>query len=266
MKKEQILDLINTIPPDLVEEADVQLPVKRRMPKLARAGLIAACLCLALIGTAAAANYFGVRLVDKNNASYMQGGIAYVPYDSLSEELRTIIEEADGKVVTQSAPSWQAAEALIGIDLMNNPVLDAASAHNHYIISNGVKGCFLVASDRYEIRTNGRFELGDVDIGVESHIFTEYRKDVQEDWDETFSSRRFSDNSEVSQDTYTAPSGLTAQILLAHTPRTDFSDSFYCYGSFSLNGIPTVVECESNTSMEEARTTLYQILDGFILS
>lgn len=55
MKKEQVLELMNAIPPDLIEEADIQAPAKRRRPKAVRAGLIAACLCAALVGTAFAA-------------------------------------------------------------------------------------------------------------------------------------------------------------------------------------------------------------------
>ena len=56
MKKEDVLNLMTDLPPDLIEEADFDAPAKRRLPKLARMGLIAACLCLALLGTAFAAN------------------------------------------------------------------------------------------------------------------------------------------------------------------------------------------------------------------
>lgn len=55
MKKEQIFELMNAVPPDLVEEADTQAPVKRRFSKGVRGALIAACLCLALVGTTFAA-------------------------------------------------------------------------------------------------------------------------------------------------------------------------------------------------------------------
>lgn len=67
MKNEQVLEWMNAIPPDLIEEADVQAPAKRRLPKIVRAGLIAACLCLALLGTAAAVHYAGVSIVDADN-------------------------------------------------------------------------------------------------------------------------------------------------------------------------------------------------------
>ena len=56
MKKEEALHLMDAIPPGLIEEAGLQSPAKRRMPKLIRTVLIAACLCLALLGTAFAAN------------------------------------------------------------------------------------------------------------------------------------------------------------------------------------------------------------------
>ncbi len=62
MKKEQVLDLMNNLPADLVEEADVERPAKRRRPNIIRAGLIAACLCAALLGTAGAVQFLGARL------------------------------------------------------------------------------------------------------------------------------------------------------------------------------------------------------------
>ena len=56
MNKEQVLNLMNAIEPDLIEEADLPIAAKRRMPRFARTGLIAACVCLALVGSAFAAN------------------------------------------------------------------------------------------------------------------------------------------------------------------------------------------------------------------
>ena len=46
---------MNAVPPDLVEEADTLAPAKRRFSKGVRGALIAACLCLALVGTTFAA-------------------------------------------------------------------------------------------------------------------------------------------------------------------------------------------------------------------
>lgn len=268
MKKEQVLALMNTIPPDLVEESDIQASKQRSLSRLVRVGLIAACLCLALIGTAAAVHYYiGIRLVDGDDGfTLAQGGIVCVPYDSLSEEIRTIIEETDNRYVIREASSWQDVEDLIGIDLMNNPVLDASPAQNYFAEYNGVMGRFHVEPSRHSICAYGCFEIGDVDINVESRLFIENSQSIQEYWDETFLGVRFPDDTEVTRDSYTAPSGLIAQIMEVHTLRENSADSFDCYGFFSLDGIPTIVRCASNTGMEEARAVLHQILAGFILS
>ena len=268
MKNEQILDLMNTVPPDLIEEADIQVPKQRRLSGLVRAGLIAACLCLVLIGTASAVHYYnGIRLVAGDNGfTLAQGGIAYVPYDSLSEEIRAIIEEANNSFVIRKASSWQDVEDLIGIDLMNNPVLDASPSHNYFAERHGVMGRFHVEPSRHSICAYGCFEIGDVDINVESRLFIENSQSIQEYWDETFLGVRFPDDTEVARDSYTAPSGLIVQIMEVHTPRENSAGSFDCYGFFSLGGVPTIVGCASNTGMEEARTILHQILAGFILS
>ncbi len=97
MKKEDVLNLMTGLPPDLIEEADFDAPAKRRLPKLARAGLIAACLCLALVGTAfAAATVY--RLTVQHHAysdgqgdwfGYrVSGDVIRRPMDAFSPELR----------------------------------------------------------------------------------------------------------------------------------------------------------------------------------
>lgn len=263
MKKEDVLNLMTELPPDLIEEADLQAPARRRLPRLARAGLIAACLCLVLIGTAAAVHFSGLSIVEgDNDVTYLQGGIAYVPYDSLSREIRTIIEEAGGHAAVQRAASWQAAEDLIGIDLLNNPVLDASPARTFFTKRGGVSGRFHVEPSKEKIHICGCFEIGGVNIEVESYLFTEYGQAQVENWDGTFLGLWFSDDSEVSLDSYTAPSSLTAQIIEAYTPS---SNTNHCVGTVSLHGIPAIVWCQSTASMEEARAALYQILDGFLL-
>lgn len=52
MKCEQVHEIINHIDLALIEKVDA--PNKRRMPRVLRIGLIAACLCLALVGTVGA--------------------------------------------------------------------------------------------------------------------------------------------------------------------------------------------------------------------
>lgn len=266
MKKEQALGLMNDIGPDLIEEADLQAPAKRRMPKIARAGLIAACLCLALAGSAfAAVSYFGVRLVERDDGfTDVQGGVAYVPYDSLSDEIKALEGEP---YLLKVLDSWEAAEELIGVNLMDNPVLDNAPARLFEGERGGKRGRFFmyVSPDLSNIMTSGFFEIGDVNIIVDSYLYTDRVTDLWTEWDETIFGIKFLEGSETSRKAYTAPNGLTAQIMEAHTPRTGSTDSFYSLGAVSLNGIPTIVKCESDHSMEEARAALIRILDGFVL-
>ena len=85
MKKEDVLNLMTELPPDLIEEAGLQAPARRRLPRLARAGLIAACLCLVLIGTAAAVHFSGLYLVEGD------GGITPVTARWVAEAGATVL-------------------------------------------------------------------------------------------------------------------------------------------------------------------------------
>lgn len=129
MKKEQILDLINTIPPDLIEEAGIQAPARHRIPKPLRAGLIAACLCLALLGTAFAANPEAVAaLIDRltvtvtstgDETSYTVDGSSMTKYplSAFSPALLAASENRDTAVVTLGFDAWDEVRAFLGKDI-----------------------------------------------------------------------------------------------------------------------------------------------------
>lgn len=264
MKHEDILNLMTELPPDLIEEADLQAPAKRRLPRLARAGLIAACLCLALIGTAAAVHYMGVSIVDGDNGvTYLQGGVAYYPYDSLSEQVKAlegVRKTASGRLI-RTVPSWQAAEDFIGVNLMDNPLLDASPATRFGHIYDGVDSQFMVILSGPELssaRIYGCYEIGEANILVEANLFTDRHTTPEEGWHERFQSYDFSqiEGMQVSQDTYTAPSGLEAQILAITRPD---EDGVSYKAACSLNGIPTVISVDDG----DAYAVLLQILDAF---
>ena len=128
MKKEQILDLMNTVPPDLIEEADIQPPAKHRIPKALRAGLIAACLCLALLGTAFAANPEAVaafinRLTvtvtsTEDETSYTVAGNSMTKYP-LSAFSPALLAASEGRdiaaaVVTLDFDTWDEVQTFLG--------------------------------------------------------------------------------------------------------------------------------------------------------
>ncbi len=134
MKKEQVLELMNTTGHDLIEEADIQAPAKRRLPKAVRTGLIAACLCLALLGTAfAAANPEAVEnflnrftpvqaesrtTEDGVNRYFVKYEPTGYPIDSFSPALLAAGENrGDNRHVELSFDTWEEARAFIGEDI-----------------------------------------------------------------------------------------------------------------------------------------------------
>ena len=134
MKKEQVLNLMDTVGPDLIEEADIQAPAKRRMPKAVRTGLIAACLCLAFVGTAfAAANPEAVAdflsrftPVQAESFTTEDGEARYrvsyepirYPMDSFSPALLAAGEDGwDTGIVEQRFDTWAEVRAFIGEDI-----------------------------------------------------------------------------------------------------------------------------------------------------
>ena len=129
MKKEQILDLMNTVPPDLIEEAGIPAPAKRPIPKALRSGLIAACLCLALLGTAFAANPEAVAaLINRLTVAVTStegetgytvdgGSMTKYPLSAFSPALLAASEGRDTAVVTLNFDTWDEVRAFLGEDI-----------------------------------------------------------------------------------------------------------------------------------------------------
>ena len=239
-----------------------QNSAKRRGVRPLRAGLIAAALCLALAGTAVAAQFFGVRVmdgkgIDGDNVVWLAGGIACHPVNSLSEEVRAL----DGTYTVKPFGSWEEMEAFIGADVMNNPVLDASPARQYSVEFDGVAGSFLarVAADLRFIHMLGCYEIDGVDIKVNGFFYTD-RMEVEDD--HRFMGTGYSDDTELSREVYTTPSGLEAQIL-EFDRAGDQIDR--CMASFSIDGVPFTVSAYGYGDMEAVREALFQVLDGFQL-
>lgn len=274
MKNEQVLELMNAIPPDLIEEAGVQSPAKRRLPRIARVGLIAACLCLALIGTVTAARFLGVQIQEEDGTTWFSGGIIYYPVDSLSENVK---ELDDPFYAPKKFNSWEQVEEFIGMDLMNNPVLDASPVKEYGIRfknhpEKNITGRFLAvgSGNLTSILTFACYRIGDVNILLRGFLFTDRAgKEQCANWDQRFLGYNFTETTKINRETYTTPNGLEAQLL-----GIDYGRNCKKYtAAFSLNGVPFIVEANSSCyssegsypSLEEARAVLEQVLDGFEL-
>lgn len=141
MKTEPVLKLMSSLDPGLIEEADLPLPVRRR-PRLTRMGLIAACLCLALIGTAAAGVVVGwVRATDPSvtelphrdggtvtitSFEVAKDGSVYIPLENISQQARDYASSFLSLPQYKNFDSWAEAEEFLGVHLAGNPVLEQA--------------------------------------------------------------------------------------------------------------------------------------------
>lgn len=133
MDKEKLMEAMGHIDPAMVEVAAMSAARPRR--RWLRPALIAACLCLLLVGTAVAVEVlnalnvteiFSVARPDGEVVSgyTVQGGIVQLPLDKLSDEA---LDFAAGQMrlpVTKDCESWSAAEKFLGIEVANNSLLD----------------------------------------------------------------------------------------------------------------------------------------------
>lgn len=185
--KERALEALGHIDPELIERMEVQK--KRRLPRPLRAGLIAACVCLALVGTVGAV-MVGFDFVGSfSQTGYtVYGELTRYPMSAFSQEFQELT--ADPGISDVECRSVSELEALLGIDLYDNPVLDAADeqrSHRH-ILSRGADGTVekIRMMNFYYFVPAGRSrtELGNgepdsdlvdmVQVGLYTDLYTEY--------------------------------------------------------------------------------------------
>ena len=113
---------------------------KRRPLGLARAALIAACLCFALVGTAMAGivggwirvsnvDFYPNTNVNGTKSSYStveirSDGTAYIPFERFSQEAQEFAHSFTYLPQYKSFDSWDEVEQFLGVSIADNPVLD----------------------------------------------------------------------------------------------------------------------------------------------
>lgn len=136
MDKEKIMLAMGYIDAELVAEAAGSgKSVKKSSWK--KVAVIAACLCLALMGTVLAAKSGVLFEFHSREAEWMQrmdesliggfwlSGAEVIQKEELSEELRALAAD-NPDVRFYGFQTWDDMEKLVGIDLVNNPLLDEA--------------------------------------------------------------------------------------------------------------------------------------------
>ena len=285
MNKERAMELITGIDPALVAEADLPMPAKRRITKITRTVLIAACLCLALAGTAAAAVANGwiqvteVKFYPNTNVngkvtSYAEvrtavDGSPYIPFDQFSPEAQAFPHSSTYLPQYKGFDSWTEAEEFLGVELANNPVLDQMEPiplpieDTQYGIKLDDANCSVVfrgLMDAPTINLYSEYRLvlddsRDFRLGVYAGIVTE-------EWSSEWGPGAVFQNHEMPEtETYVTPSGLQAVIVTADTDPQPGS-LVSCQTLFRLNGA-TFHLVTTHDDRDELVSIIKEILDAY---
>ena len=284
MNKERIMEAMNHIDPALIEAADRSASTAKHTRRgWSRIAVIAACLCLLLAGTAVAAELAGVRIIEfysgpasdnegydaAEKAGYMiEGGVAYFQLDSFSEEIRSLALEYPHSQVAKSFASWDDAEAFIGMNLQDNPLLDSADPGMPMEVSSlsmlGARTNIMLQTACDEalsaVYLHGNYDLSGVKVGLVAEIFTEQETQYFAEGYTPQTGRFYPEGTAVSQsETYTAPDGLEARTLLVERSYGDVE----WIALFEINGVRFTLSARC-ADAALAQETLFEVLDGFV--
>lgn len=248
------------IDPALIEELNLAGPAKQRLPPRLRAALIAACVCLALVGTGAAVivngwvKVFGIAFFPNTNVngtktSYAKveiayDGTVYIPFEQFSQEARDVPQSSTYLPQYRGFDSWDEAEEFLGIEIANNPVLDQIEPITRSIEDDryGIKlddvGCSVTFSglmDSPAIRLETVYPFESDDSGISRLIVSAFIVTQPLGSDERLSNMTFHNSQMPVTETYVTPTGLQAVIV---TAKQGFQPEFgtVCQTVFQLNG------------------------------
>lgn len=271
MKKEQVLEFINKIGPDLIEEADVPLPEKRRMPKAVRTGLIAACLCAALLGTAFAANPEAVAaLIDRltvqispseTNPGYsVTGGpMTKYPLSAFSPALNASSEGRDGPVVSLTFDTWDEVQAFLGKDI---PCVWPEEWDTDW---------FQVLLFHTESEVLWGVDIYSVDISRQAEVYVKVRTELWRGENASGGLGTLPGGNITQLPSYSMPNGAVAELVQVTDPETVYQDGTptgihpqQCAGYFMRDGILYSVTAFSPVPPQEStEAQLKTVLDSF---
>ena len=275
MDKERALEALGHIDPELIERIEVQK--KRRLPRPLRAGLIAACVCLALVGTVGAV-MVGFDFVGSfSQTRYtVYGELTRYPMSAFSQEFQELT--AAPGISDVECRSVSELEALLGIGLYDNPVLDAADeqrSHRH-ILSRGADGTvekIRMMNFYYFVHAGrSRTELGNgepdsdlvdmVQVGLYTDLYTEYGQGELEN-DFYYPNRTTPDA--MDREEYLTAQGLPVVILTFVSEDSEGDIRVSREAHFIYRGMRWCITCSPGRagSQDQAEQTLKDILDAF---
>ena len=180
---ERVLEWMSYVDPALVEGA---ARPRRRLPRAARAGLAAACLCLVMTGSVWALDtLLGVRLGETESS------FGYSAYDIQAEVERFDLSQFSGDLQADLAAgelrwahdSWQSALDYVGVPLLYSALLDEAAMGAGMNAPYVVDGTLTADQERLPGEEAGRPEqirlafsrvVDNVVVAVYVHLYTQY--------------------------------------------------------------------------------------------
>lgn len=248
---------------------------KRITVCVAAAALLMACT----VGAAAVAALFNAEKVEVAEESRRvfrlstENTVTYIPVDSLADGIKALDGKGEEDHPYQNHTyfdSWEDVEEFVGMDLMNNPVLDAYAAEVPYSEQNVqfFDSRFVTMTDRdlHSVYVHGGYQTGDVSVRLDYHIYTDRSLEVEERMRGVYHwydmSTQWDEGAEIEEETYAAPNGLETTLVKESFPKGHDRDS-ECLATVSLNGIITTIATSSPNGVEEARKVMIQVIDGF---
>lgn len=280
------LEVMNHIDPALVEEVELSEPPKRQRPRF-RAAVLAACLCLALVGTGAAAVANGwiklseltSRQINRRDGTMLSiatvkvitdGGKSYVPWESFSPQCRDYPGSFLGLPQYKGFDTWEELEAFLGLNIMDNPVLDQAKPAIHENKSSlggrtETGSCFagfqgtIEEPERIVLSAVYQFEILD-GIPLYLSLSTTIQITPYESEDQIAGSTIYQSNGkemiELTTEEHVTPSGQETVII------TSNMGSIETYIQINGTIFRICSHCDSE-HMEEGLRTVREVLDAF---
>ena len=284
-----IHSVLTCVDPALVEKASTP---RRRCLRLRPALLAAACLCLFLLGTALASEGFttfpSFRVIQEHTRggdlrTYRSGWEVKVetrpiPLSAFSRQARTRSGDSQdspvsGSYAMEGFDSLQEAEDFLGLELVDNPVLDAAQPFKGFSIgqTDGSSLPVYTLLTRYwteEDVLRGVSLSSGLRLGGESepettlHMTISLRTEAADQSNEVVTTSLNRPGSTYRTEEYTTPSGLMA-VLVEVTEPWDGEMRMDYIASFSYRGAAFRIQAFCPDDQPSALDTLKQVLDAF---
>ena len=270
----------------------------KRRPRPLRTALIAACVCVAVVGTAVAAevvggipisnfftglthdeaiqqaipDYQGNDTDETTRSGYVVGrsGVG-ASLENISDEAVALLEESPDRYVKLTFASWDEAEDFLGLEIHNNEVLSQMNTEFHYTITPcSVRyGYGYGGDDGVSFIQLSALYSQDVDVGDDwpREVTISVGADLFEHGEEQINYvSTFPDGTIFTEETYVSPAGVEMNIVHAAPPDTQGNVSVvYHFAYFYVGGVQYSIYAMAPAPVdpEVAWSMLQEVLDAF---